>query len=285
MSRPVKDFKFLDTYQSALDHGKPIGKGAGQRTLISALVELFSSLELMLKELCEEAAIDIPRNKDFMGFKADALRKERIIPDRLYAQLDSIRTLRNMVFHAMPGYDELSEEDYRIVENQVHLLVRWFLTESTYGPKLSHIEAKKYLDSQNTSTHLPRRIFLCYAKEDFEKVEKLYESLKERGHVPWMDKKNLLPGQNWENEIRKAIQGADLFIACMSRQSVSKRGFVQKEVQFALDVLGEIPHGQIFLIPVRLEPCKIPDHLRSFQWVDFDSNDFRERLYKAIELG
>jgi hypothetical protein len=98
-----------------------------------------------------------------------------------------------------------------------------------------------------------------------------------------MDKKNLLPGQDWGMEIQKAIQKADFFIACMSKRSVSKRGFVQKEVRFALDVLGQIPPGQIYLIPIRLEPCEIPPPLTSLHWIDLDSQDFIETLYKTLE--
>ena len=72
-------------------------------------------------------------------------------------------------------------------------------------------------------------------------AEEMYQALAQRGHKPWMDKRQLLPGQDWEREIRRAIQDADFFIACMSPQSVTKRWYVQREVRYALDVLGQIP--------------------------------------------
>jgi hypothetical protein len=55
----------------------------------------------------------------------------------------------------------------------------------------------------------------------------------------------------------------------LSSHSLVKRGFVQKEVRQALDLLDEVPDSQIFLIPLRLEYCT-PEHdrLRALQWVD-----------------
>jgi len=42
---------------------------------------------------------------------------------------------------------------------------------------------------------MANQVFLCHAKEDEEKVLEVYEFLKKYGIKPWMDKKNLLPGQ------------------------------------------------------------------------------------------
>jgi hypothetical protein len=99
-----------------------------------------------------------------------------------------------------------------------------------------------------------------------------------------MDKMDLLPGQKWEDEIGRAIKKSDAFIACLSTKSVSKRGYVQKEVRFALEVLSEVPQGHIFLIPLRLEPCEVPDHLSFLHWLDLKDEGDCEKLFKAIEI-
>jgi hypothetical protein len=60
---------------------------------------------------------------------------------------------------------------------------------------------------------------------------------------------------------------------------------VQSELGQALDVLTEIPEGDIFLIPARLEECQIPyEELRSLHRVDlFPSSDKgAERNIRAI---
>jgi hypothetical protein len=102
----------------------------------------------------------------------------------------------------------------------------------------------------------------------------------------WLDQENLLPGQNWKYEIRQAIQSSDIFIALLSSHSVSKTGFVQKEMRMALDILDEHPESDIYLIPVRLEECN-PTHerLKTIHMADLSSFDELEikKLIKAIK--
>jgi hypothetical protein len=49
-----------------------------------------------------------------------------------------------------------------------------------------------------------------------------------------------------------------------------------------LDVLDQMPEGEIYLIPVRLEKCEIPMRLSSRQWVDLFALRGFEKLLKAI---
>jgi hypothetical protein len=43
---------------------------------------------------------------------------------------------------------------------------------------------------------------------------------------------------------------------------------VQKEIKFALDVADEQPEDTIFLIPLKLEECDVPERLARWHWVD-----------------
>ena len=58
-----------------------------------------------------------------------------------------------------------------------------------------------------------------------------------------------------EVEIPKAIRASDYILIFLSKTSVAKRGYVQKEFKLALEVLREIPEGTIYAIPVRLDEC------------------------------
>jgi hypothetical protein len=132
----------------------------------------------------------------------------------------------------------------------------------------------------NSSTPL---IFLCHAKEDAEQVRNLYENLKTSGLNPWMDEKDILPGQDWDYEIKQAIKRTNFAIVCLSERSVRKRGYVNKEIIWALDRQDEMLQGDIFLIPVKLESCDLPDRLSHCQAVNvFDSNGY-ERLMKVLK--
>ncbi len=136
----------------------------------------------------------------------------------------------------------------------------------------------------------PLRVFLCHASQDKPAVRKLYRYLKQHGIQPWLDEIDLLPGENWEVEIPNAIDNSDVILVCLSKNSINKEGYVQKEISFALDKALEKPDGTIFIIPAKLEDCEVPKRLNRYQWVDLFRPDSNKRLLlglnkRAIELG
>jgi formylglycine-generating enzyme required for sulfatase activity len=134
------------------------------------------------------------------------------------------------------------------------------------------------------------QIFLAHATEDKPAVLALYERLKQAGYKPWLDKKDLIPGQNWRSVIPKAIADSQLFIACLSQRSIAKQGFVQREFKMALNQYADRPPNSIYLIPLRLDECDIPDlrqeeyglNLRDLHWLDYWEEDGFEQLERAI---
>src|SRR5215211_2263375 len=105
-------------------------------------------------------------------------------------------------------------------------------------------------------------IFLCHSSGDKQAVRDLYKRLRVDGFDPWLDEENLLPGQDWHQVIPEVVSAADIVLVCLSRGSINKKGYVQKEIKYALDVADEQPDDTIYLIPVKLEECDIPPRLR-----------------------
>ena len=129
------------------------------------------------------------------------------------------------------------------------------------------------------------RVFLCYASEDKGLVRQLFARLVRNPHLDlWLDERRLVPGQNWELEIAEAISATHIVIVCLSGKSVSKEGFVQKELRQALEMAKEKPEGTIFLAPVRLDNCTVPTHLRKQQYADLFQEDGYERLMSALRI-
>jgi formylglycine-generating enzyme required for sulfatase activity len=134
------------------------------------------------------------------------------------------------------------------------------------------------------------QIFLAHASEDKPAVLALYNRLKQVGYKPWLDKKDLIAGQIWRDEIPKAIKASQIFLACLSAKSANKQGYIQRELRIALDILGEMLPGTIFFIPMRLEECEIPDlrlaqvglNLRDIHRLDYWEEDGFEQLERAI---
>ncbi len=125
-------------------------------------------------------------------------------------------------------------------------------------------------------------VFLCHASDDKPAVRTLYRRLKNDGYQPWLDEEDLLPGQDWESEIRKAVKASHIVVVALSASSVTKTGYVQKEIRLALDYADEQPEGMIFIIPARLEECSVPDRLSVWQWVDLYSPNGYEKLTRAL---
>jgi hypothetical protein len=126
-------------------------------------------------------------------------------------------------------------------------------------------------------------IFLCHASEDKVAVGELYARLRKDGFRPWLDEEDILPGQDWNDAIRTALKDSAAVLVYLSPCAVTKKGYVQREIKLVLDVADEKPEGTIFVIPVHLERCNLPDRLSRWQNTNlFDPRGY-ERLKKALQ--
>lgn len=128
----------------------------------------------------------------------------------------------------------------------------------------------------------PLRVFLCHASQDKPIVRELYQRLKaEKWIDPWLDEEKLSFGQHWTTAIEDALSEADVVIIFLSKNSVQKEGFVQRELNYAWELSLEKPRNVIFLIPFRLDNCQIPRYLGSRQWGDY-FGDKKESTYQIL---
>ena len=75
-------------------------------------------------------------------------------------------------------------------------------------------------------------------------------------------------------------------LVCLSKESVAKRGFLQREIKDVLDVADEMPEGRAFVVPARLEECEVPERLRRWQWVNlYDPDGYDKLLRTAASLA
>jgi len=134
-------------------------------------------------------------------------------------------------------------------------------------------------DTKNRSL----RVFLCHASDDKPAVRELYRQLCAEGWLDvWLDEEKLLPGQEWDLEIEKAVEAADVVLVCLSTHSVDKEGYIQEELRFVLNIADQKPEGAIFIIPIRLNDCPAPRRLRMWQYVDYYPKDRRKWAYERI---
>jgi hypothetical protein len=128
----------------------------------------------------------------------------------------------------------------------------------------------------------PLRIFLLHARSDEKVVARLYKRLLRTGASVWLDQKNLLPGEDWQSEIRRAIQISDIVLVCLSKRFNKQGGYRHEELRIALEKANLFPQTGIYIIPVRLEECETPEPLRCWQRVDLFEEDGYEKLLAAL---
>ena len=126
------------------------------------------------------------------------------------------------------------------------------------------------------------QVFLCYAHHDKEAVHKLYARLVEHGIHVWFDAENLQPGQNWQHEIRKAILQSHIVLVCLSQEFNKQHGYRHEELKIALEK-ARLIDDTIFIIPVRLEKCDMPESLGHLHRVDLFKAGGYKKLISALE--
>jgi len=134
-----------------------------------------------------------------------------------------------------------------------------------------------------TTTNRPLRVFLCHSSNDKPAVRELYQKLRAEAWIqPWLDEEELYPGQDWNFEIEKAVEAADVIAVCLSKGSTTKEGYVQREIRIALDYADYKPEGTLYIIPVRLEECEPPRRLRVWQYADYFEGQRERGLQRLL---
>ncbi len=129
----------------------------------------------------------------------------------------------------------------------------------------------------------PLRVFLCHSSHDKPVVRELYQKLRAEAWLqPWLDEEELYPGQDWNFEIEKAVESADVIIVCLSKGSTTKEGYVQREIRIALDYADYKPEGTLYIIPVRLEECEPPRRLRVWHYADYFEGQRERGLQRLL---
>lgn len=111
-------------------------------------------------------------------------------------------------------------------------------------------------------------------------MRKLHQRLRRDSVDAWLDAANLQPGQDWQSEIRKAILTSDAVVVCLSRAFNKQHGYRHEELKLALKKASLLV-DEVFIIPVRLEDCDMPESLRHLHRLDL----FVKGGYRTLALA
>jgi hypothetical protein len=122
------------------------------------------------------------------------------------------------------------------------------------------------------------QVFLSYHKSDSSFAKELTKHLQKQGFTVWDRLAQILPGENWSNEVSKALKSSRAMIVLLSPDSVRSE-WQQREIEYAL---GDQNYaGRLFPIQVRpMDSDAIPWILRKLNILD--ARDGAEKVGSSI---
>jgi hypothetical protein len=118
--------------------------------------------------------------------------------------------------------------------------------------------------------------FVSYSRANSEFAVRFARDLRNAGFGIWLDQLDIPKGSRWDDEVEKALESSSNFMIVLAPQSIASQN-VKDEIAYAIDAGKHI-------LPVLLEPCKIPFRLRRFQFVDFTNKPYEESLAEIKHL-
>jgi len=119
-----------------------------------------------------------------------------------------------------------------------------------------------------------RRLLIYHSSKDKAFANCLYADLVEQGHSPWLDDRDIKPGQSIPKEIQKALKYADYILVLLSQNSIIS-DWVAAEWEAAS--WDEVTNQNVKIIPLLIENRDIPSLLKTKKYIDF-REDYQSSL-------
>lgn len=215
------------------------GPRSRRRDLLAIIREKFDEQRRDLKGLVVDERVPVPGEKDAMG-------KEVTVSYQHLLDLEE------------DGEGEYRPEGMRSKVQVTELLNGVESEESRKARRQQH-SAHVFKESPIPRGRFKKHLVLSYCHDDAAEVRILREELLAAEETVWWDQ-DILGGRDWKQEIRKAIRDAYAVVVCLSNDlGIRLQSGVYPEVLDAITFFRDQAPGSVFLIPIRLSPCEIPD--------------------------
>ena len=127
--------------------------------------------------------------------------------------------------------------------------------------------------------------FVSYRRLDVDFVKQFVDALKSGGKEVWVDWEDLPPGaEQFTEEIKRGIEGADAFIAILSPGYLESTYCVDLELGYAAELSKKI----IPVVYQKFEDYPIPPSIGHINWIYFTphaghDNTFEDSLPRVVE--
>ena len=121
----------------------------------------------------------------------------------------------------------------------------------------------------NISSDKGKQLLISHSSKDKAFANCLYADLVEQGHNPWLDDRDIKPGQFILKEIQKTLKHADYTLVLLSPNSIMS-DWVAAEWEAAY--WDEVTNQKVKVIPLLIESCDISPLLKTKKYIDFRDN-------------
>lgn len=137
-------------------------------------------------------------------------------------------------------------------------------------------------------TSVNQAVFLSYASQDAEAVQRIAEALRAAGVEVWFDKNELAGGDAWDAKIRGQIKACALFVPVISANTQARReGYFRREWKLAVDRMQDMDEGVPFLLPIAIDGVGengafVPEAFLKVQWTKLGGGDVPPALTARV---
>ena len=129
----------------------------------------------------------------------------------------------------------------------------------------------------------PLRVFLCHASRDNSVARDLYHQLDVEGWMDvWFIEARLLPSQNWEPEIVKGVENADVVIVLLSKKLSLEEQTHYPNWNFVSNQLAASQDKKVLIILLVLDDSNVPTDLKIWQAINYFPKRQRKSSYQKL---
>jgi hypothetical protein len=128
-----------------------------------------------------------------------------------------------------------------------------------------------------------KQVFISYAKQDAQFAHRLSGDLRRLGVQVWIAPESILGGEGWVSAIERGLEESSHMVVVLTPAALTSK-WVKKETDVAI---AQERKGRIQIIPLDVEPCKVPLLLSSYQMVSFrrDYDVGLSQLTDILDVG
>lgn len=125
------------------------------------------------------------------------------------------------------------------------------------------------------------KVFLSYCSENADLARRLASDLRSAGLEVWFDQWEIDVGELFVRSFEEGVDTASVLVVLLTRASVASR-FVEQE--WRRKATEERETGRLAVVPVRGEPCEVPEFLAQRSHADIWHGNYPRGFVRLLEI-